>query len=131
MEQFKFKIVNIKIVAPDEFDITINVWDKNEVTTVLENLSSESETELKELTYKQYTFTLDPIACTMSLFKDKDLEECFDTYNKYEFSTNLNPRLRRHWKTANIVDNLTDYFLKNNYFNNKLYNHLDINGFDE
>ena len=38
---------------------------------------------------------------------DKELIDAMDIYSKYEYPHNLNPRLRRQWHTATLVDNLT------------------------
>ena len=124
MEELQFRITNIKIITEDEIEITINVWDKNEITTILENLSTEDETNEKIMKVKSYSFTICPITYTMTHCEECELEECFGVYSKYEDSDNLNPRLRRQWKTANIVDNLTSLFFKRNYFKKLIWSFI-------
>lgn len=131
MEEFEFRITNIKIITPDEIEISINVWDINEATTILENLTDENESKEKIMRVEKYNFTICPISYTMEPYEKCELEECFDIYSKYEYSDNLNPRLRRQWKTANIVDNLTSYFFKQDYFKNKIYNKLSVDDIDK
>ena len=41
-----------------------------------------------------------------------DLQECFDVHHKYEYSDGLNPRLRRQWKTASLMDGIVDLLFK-------------------
>ena len=126
MEELEFRITNIKIITEDEIEISINVWDKEEVTTILENLSNENESSEKAMMVANYSFTICPLTYTMTHCKECELEECFSIYNKYEYSENLNPRLRRQWKTANIVDNLTAFFFKQDFFKNQIFTNLNI-----
>lgn len=131
MEEFEFRITNIKIITPDEIEISINVWDKNQVTIILENLSDEKDSKEKIMRVDSYSFTICPISYTMEPCKKCELEECFDIYHKYEYSDNLSPSLRRHWKVANIVDNLTSFFFKQDFFKNKMYDNLKVDDIDE
>ncbi len=126
MEKLEFKITNIKVITEDEMEISINVWDKEEVTTILDNLSNENELGKKSIKIANYSFTISPLTYAMSHCKECELEECFSIYNQYEYFENLNPRLRRQWKTANIVDNLTAYFFKIDFFNHKIFTNLSI-----
>ena len=129
MEEFEFRIVNIKVVNSDEIEITINIWDKGEITIILENLTEEGEE--KVIKSKNHTFTISPISYTMQPCKESELEECFSIYHKMEYSDNLNPRLRRQWLTANIVDKLTALFFKEGYFKNKIFTNLTVDDIED
>jgi hypothetical protein len=41
-----------------------------------------------------------------------DLQDCFDVHHRFEYSDGLNPRLRRQWKTASLIDGIVDIIFK-------------------
>ncbi|MEI6596009.1 MAG: hypothetical protein WCO28_10640 [Bacteroidota bacterium] len=129
MEELRLKITNIKIKSPDEIEISINVWDENDVTTILENLTDEIETPQKFLRSNNYSFLISPLSYALEPLNE--LEECLDIYHENESFENLNPKLRRQWKTANLVDSLTHKLFKEAYFKNEIYGNLKIEDFDK
>jgi hypothetical protein len=41
-----------------------------------------------------------------------ELQECFDVHYRFEHSHGLNPKLRRQWKTASLVDAIVDLLFR-------------------
>ena len=126
MEQLEFKITNIKLISQDEIKISVSIWDRNEVNTILENVTHVDNEMGKSLKTMHYDFTIYPSTHRMTLCSECELQDYFEVYGKYEYSDNLNPTLRRQWKTANIIDNLTSYFFDQGYFNGKIFQRLTI-----
>ena len=131
MEDLTLKITNIKIISPDEIEISINVWDENDITKILENLTAEIETPQKILRTNNYSFTINALSNSMETFPESEIEKCFEVYHENEYSDNLNPELRRQWKTASLVDNLTNKLLVEEYFKNEIYGSLKIEDLDK
>ena len=121
-----FKITNIKLISEDEVKISVSIWDKDEVATLLENSSIIAHDIRKSLNTMHFDFTISPLTHKMTLCSECELQDYFAVYGKYEYSDNLNPTLRRQWKTANIIDNLTSYFFDQGYFNGKIFKRLTI-----
>ena len=111
MEQLEFKITNIKLISQDEVKISISIWDKSEVNTVLENVAHVDNEIRKSLNTMHFDFTILPLTYRMQPFNEGELHDSFEVYGKHEYSDKLNPTLRRQWKTTNIIDNLTSFFL--------------------
>lgn len=125
MEQLEFKITNIKLISQDEVSVSICIWDRNEVNTLLENVAHVDNEIRKSLNTMHYDFTISPLSHRMT-HREGQLQDFFEVYNKYEYSDNLNPTLRRQWKTANIIDSLTAYLFDQDYFNSKIFQRLTI-----
>lgn len=61
-----------------------------------------------------YGFDFDPVE--NSIGPHDNLAECFDVYSEHETADGLNPRLRRLWLTASLVDTLASRLVKSKAF---------------
>ena len=124
MEQIVFKITNIQVFSKEKIEISIKVQDKNIIGKSVEKFlkNAEENNETLEL-INDYTFIINPRKYSMTP-NTMELSKCFDVFHEHEYCNNLNPTLRRKWKTADIVDKLTSYFFENTYFKNKIYKSL-------
>lgn len=94
MEQLEARIESIQRIASDRHLMTISVstaWP-------------QGESVLRDERWYRLEIDLEERAMTP---KD-DLQDCFDVHHRFEYSDGLNPRLRRQWKTASLVDGVVD-----------------------
>lgn len=98
MEQLEARLEFIQQVADDRYLASISV------STGL------PQQDLGRRDQRLYRMEVDVEESTMTP-KD-DLQKCFEVYHRFEFSDGLNPRLRRQWKTASLVDGIVDILFK-------------------
>ncbi|MGH7826435.1 MAG: hypothetical protein ACREQ7_14825 [Candidatus Binatia bacterium] len=97
MEQLEAQLESIQRVAGDRYVVVVSVS-----TRPPEGTGRPDE--------RLYRMEVDVEGSSMTP-KD-DLQECFDVYHKFEYDDGLNPRLRRQWKTASLVDGVVDLLFK-------------------
>lgn len=98
MEQLEARLESIQRVDGDLYLVTISV-----------------STDLPREAFGRpdqrfYRLEIDVDGSTMT--PKEDLQECFDVHHKFEYSDGLNPRLRRQWKTASLIDGIVDLLFK-------------------
>jgi hypothetical protein len=98
MEQMEARVESIHRVASDRYIVTVSV-----------STGSPPEESLWR-DQRLYRLEIDLEESTMTP-KD-DLQDYFDVYHRFEYSDGLNPRLRRQWKTASLVDGIVDIVFK-------------------
>lgn len=60
-----------------------------------------------------YSIELDPGAPGGPTMTPKgQLQDCFDIYHRYEYDDGLNPKLRRQWHAACLIDQTVDLLFK-------------------
>ncbi|MDX9694650.1 MAG: hypothetical protein RBT49_02565 [Bacteroidales bacterium] len=100
MEKFSARIKCI-VPNPDKgFDVTITVCNESEFDLLLDK-TRDNTFIVKD---KTYTFTIN--GNEMNHPGNCEINEIMNVYHKYEFSDNLNPTLRRMWKTGSLIDNI-------------------------
>ena len=82
MEQLVFKITNIKLISEDEVKISVSIWDKDEVATLLENSSIIAHDIRKSLNTMHFDFTISPLTHKMTLCSECELQDYFAVYGK-------------------------------------------------
>lgn len=98
MEQLEARLESIQRVDGDLYLVTISV------TTDWPHENSRPP--------DQRLFSLVIDLDQRSMTPQDDLQEYFDVHYKFETSDGLNPRLRRQWKTASLVDGIVDIIFK-------------------
>jgi hypothetical protein len=98
MEQLEARLESVQRVTGDRYIVAVSVstlWPQEEYVWRDERL---------------YRLEIDLEGSAMTP-KD-DLQDCFDVHHRFEYSDGLNPRLRRQWKTASLVDGIVDIVFK-------------------
>ncbi len=98
MEQLEARLESIQRVAGDRYLVTVLV----STHSPLQDFGWHDQ--------RLYRMEVDVEQSTMTP-KD-DLQDCFDVHHNFEYSDGLNPRLRRQWKTASLVDGIVDIVFK-------------------
>ena len=98
MEQLEARLESIQRVDGDLYLATISV-------------STDSpHADFKRPDHRLYRLEIDVDGRAMTP-KD-ELQECFDVHHEFEYSDGLNPKLRRQWKTASLIDGIVDILFK-------------------
>lgn len=106
------RIINVNIDERSaDNTITLAVSPVNEV-----ELYSDTDDNKNNIHMRIYTMTISKDNEGYSMMPDDELEECMEILHEYEYSDNLNPTLRRKWKTATIADNIAYSLFTSNIF---------------
>lgn len=101
MENFEANIISIFPSPKSGFDVTIKVYNASEFDLILD------ETRDTPFVFKDETYIVNINGTIMHHLEWwRGVDEVMDVYYKYEFSNNLNPKLRRLWKTGKLIDNI-------------------------
>ena len=96
MEQFEARIERIEYAEPGVFILTI----------VVSPLPADAPGQGGPV---YYSMELDPAERSMKPIGD--LQEAFDVYHRFEYDNDLNPTLRRQWRTAALADQIVSCLL--------------------
>jgi hypothetical protein len=100
MEKFS-AMINSIIQNPEEgFDVSVTIYNENE----FELLHDVTRNEAFNLNAKTYAIHLNGNA--LSFPEGSEIHEVMEVFHAYEFSNNLNPKLRRQWKTGSLIDEI-------------------------
>jgi hypothetical protein len=91
VEQFEARIERIEYVEPGVFLLTI----------VVSPLPLDGPGRGRPVYYRM---EVDPGDRSMKPISD--LQEAFDVYHQFEYDNDLNPTLRRQWRTAALADQI-------------------------
>jgi len=106
MDEFKGKISKIELLSKDEYKITLDVFNDSEIEEILDFENEQSNFILHG---NNYEFIIDK----GSMKPVGDAEECMNVYQVHETPENLNPRLKRQWLTASIIDDISYNLITN------------------
>jgi hypothetical protein len=101
MEQFEARIERIEYAEPGVFMLTI----------VVSPLPVEAPGPGASV---YYSMELDTAERSMKPIGD--LQEVFDVYHRFEYDNNLNPTLRRQWRTAALADQIVSCLFESRAF---------------
>jgi hypothetical protein len=101
MEQFEARIERIEYAEPGVFFVTI----------VVAPLPVDAPGRGRPA---YYSMELDLGNRSMKPFGN--LQEAFDVYHQFEYDDNLNPTLRRQWKTASLADQMVGCLFESRAF---------------
>ncbi|MFW5776601.1 MAG: hypothetical protein ACOCZB_04860 [Spirochaetota bacterium] len=90
---------------PGEYSVRFTVVSAHEIQAVQEATDKNKEPPVVHA--HTYDMVISLSGGDRSMMPDDDLEECMEVYHEHEHVENLNPSLRRMWKTAYIADNIT------------------------
>ena len=106
VSNLKGKILKIELGGENKYKVTLDVYDDSEIEQVLD-FENENGNFIIHGNRIEFTITgneMDPI---------NEAKEYMQVYHSYEAPDNLNPRLRRYWYTANIIDDIADNLISN------------------
>ena len=101
MEQFEARIERIEHAEPGVFLLTIVV------SPLPVDAPGRGSAEY-------YDMELDP--GDRSMTPVGNLQEAFDVYHRFEYDDDLNPTLRRQWKTAALADQIVSCLFESRAF---------------
>lgn len=101
MEQFEARIERIEYAEPGIFRLTIVV------SPVPVDAPGRGGAVY-------YSMELDPGDRSMKPIGD--LQDAFDVYHQFEFDNDLNPKLRRQWRTAALADLIVNCLFESRAF---------------
>ena len=100
MEKYSANIYSIIQNKEKGFDITVTIYNENE----FELLYDQNRDNPFDLNAKTYIININENV--LSFPEDSEIHEAMDVVHEYEYSNNLNPKLRRLWKTASLIDEI-------------------------
>lgn len=100
MEKYSANIYSIIQNKEKGFDITVTIYNENE----FELLHDENRDNPFDLNAKTYIINIDENE--LSFPQGSEIHEAMEVLHEYEYSNNLNPKLRRLWKTAALIDEI-------------------------
>ncbi len=100
MEKYSAHINSIVQNSEQGYEIKITIYNEGEFELLFD------KTRDKQFNLNAKTYILHINGNTMSFPSGDEINEIMDVYHEYEFSNNLNPTLRRQWKTGNLVDEI-------------------------
>jgi hypothetical protein len=113
MEKFSAMINSILQNPGEGFDVSVTIYNESE----FELFYDQTRDKPFNLNAKAYILHINENALA---FPDgSELHEVMDVFHQYEYSNNLNPTLRRQWKTGLLIDELV-YRLINSGILNKI-----------
>jgi hypothetical protein len=91
---------------PEEYSVRLVVNSQQEIALLQEAIAQGSEQPI----IHSYVYDMVVSVSTEgnSMTPDDELEACMEVLHEYEYDDNLNPTLRRKWKTAYLADNITE-----------------------
>ena len=100
MEKYSANIYSIIQNKEKGFDITVTIYNENE----FELLYDQNRDNPFDLNAKTYIININENE--LSFPGDSEIHEAMEVVHEYEYSNNLNPKLRRLWKTASLIDEI-------------------------
>ena len=100
MEKYSANIYSIVQNKEKGFDVTVTIYNENE----FELLHDQNRDNPFDLNAKTYIININENE--LSFPGDSELHEAMEVAHEYEYSNNLNPKLRRLWKTASLIDEI-------------------------
>ena len=100
MEKYSANIYSIIQNKEKGFDITVTIYNENE----FELLYDQNRDNPFDLNAKTYIININENE--LSFPEDSEIHEAMEVVHEYEYSNNLNPKLRRLWKTASLIDEI-------------------------
>jgi len=100
MEKYSANIYSIIQNKEKGFDVTVTIYNENE----FELLHDQNRDNPFDLNAKTYIININENV--LSFPEDSEIHEAMDVVHEYEYSNNLNPKLRRLWKTASLIDEI-------------------------
>lgn len=100
MEKYSANINSIIQNKKLGYDITLTIYNESE----FELLHDKDRENRFDLNAKTYTININENE--LSFPEDSEIHEAMEVLHEYEYSNNLNSKLRRLWKTASLIDEI-------------------------
>lgn len=94
MEKYSANIFRIIQNKEKGFDVTVTIYNENE----FELLHDQNRENPFDLNAKTYIININENELSFPV--DSEIHEAMEIVHEYEYSNNLNPKLRRLWKNS-------------------------------
>lgn len=114
MEEYLAQLTSLTKPEPFLYRVEFMVCLATELEDVLK---SQMGDVIQGVTHENfYSFTIRPTEDGFSVDPEDSLNDCFQVYHQYEYVDNLEPRLRRLWKSAYLTNQMVQTLVNAHVF---------------